>query len=101
LPRCCPPQPCSPPRLAKLYPAGKWGFISQVDGGFTPDTGCVIKARAMLVQRIVANRLVFKPEKSATTYGSVANATVDQCKALAGDELKEAIAVVDSSLATQ
>ena len=88
-------------RIAKLYPVGKWGFISQVEGGFTPDKACVITARAMLVPRIVANRLVFKPEKSATTFGSVANATVEQCKALAADKLKEAIAAVDSSLATQ
>ena len=88
-------------RIAKLYPVAKWGFISQVEGGFTPDKACVITARAMLVPRIVANRLVFKPEKSATTFGSVANATVEQCKALAADKLKEAIAAVDSSLATQ
>jgi hypothetical protein len=87
-------------RIARLYPVGKWGFISQVEGGFTPDKGCVITARAMLVPRIVANRLVFKPEKSATTFGSVANATVEQCRALAADKLKEAIAAVDSSLAT-
>ena len=88
-------------RIAKLYPVGKWGFISQVEGGFTPDKACVITARAMLVPRIVASRLVFKPEKSATTFGTVANATLEQCKALAGDKLKEAISAVDSSLAKQ
>ena len=88
-------------RIAKLYPVGKWGFVSQVEGGFTPDKVCVITARAMLVPRIVANRLVFKPEKSATTFGTVANATIDQCKALATDKLKEAITAVDSSLAKQ
>ena len=56
---------------------------------------------ARLVPGIVANRLVFRPEKWATTFGSVADATIDQCRALAGDKLKEAIAAVDSSLATQ
>jgi len=88
-------------RIAKLYPAGKWGFVSQVEGGFTPDKACVITARAMLVPRIVNSRLVFKPEKSATTFGTVANATLEQCKALATDKLKEAITAVDSSLAKQ
>jgi hypothetical protein len=88
-------------RIAKLYPVGKWGFISQVEGGFTPDKACVITARAMLVPRIVNSRLVFKPEKSATTFGTVANATIEQCKALATDKLKEAITAVDSSLAKQ
>ena len=78
-------------RIAKLYPVGKWGFVSQVEGGFTPDKACVITARAMLVPRIVNSRLVFKPEKSATTFGTVANATLEQCKALATDKLKEAI----------
>ena len=24
-------------RIAKLDPVGKWGFVSQVEGGFTPD----------------------------------------------------------------
>jgi hypothetical protein len=88
-------------RIAKLYPVGKWGFVSQVEGGFTPDKACVITARAMLVPRIVNSRLVFKPEKSATTFGTVANATLEQCKALATDKLKEAITAVDSSLAKQ
>ena len=61
----------------------------------------MITARAMLVPRIVNSRLVFKPEKSATTFGTVANATLEQCKALATDKLKEAITAVDSSLAKQ
>lgn len=88
-------------RIAKLYPVGNWGFISQVEGGFTSDKACVITARAMLVPRIVNSRLVFKPEKSATTFGTMANATVEQCKALATDKLKEAITAVDSSLAAR
>jgi hypothetical protein len=88
-------------RIAKLYPVGKWGFISQVEGGFTADKACVVTARAMLVPRVLGSRLVFQPAKSATTFGTAANASAEQCKALAADKLKEAITSVDSALAAR
>ena len=31
-------------RLQKIYPVSKWGFVSQVQGGFTTDGVCVITA---------------------------------------------------------
>lgn len=86
------------PRLAKLYPVSRWGFISQVEGGFTADKICVITARAMMVPRITGSRLVFKPSQSATAFGAQAGATQDQCKDLAATKLKEAVASVGSSL---
>ena len=85
-------------RLIKLYPATKWGFISQVEGGFTTDKVCVITARAMMVPRITGGRLVFKPSQTATAFGAQAGATLDQCKELAATKLKEAVASVGSSL---
>lgn len=85
-------------RLQKLYPVSKWGFISQVEGGFTDDKACVVTARAMMVPRIVGNRLVFKPTKSATTFGTQAGATREQCRALAAAKLKDAVDAVASSL---
>ena len=85
-------------RLTKLYPVSKWGFISQVEGGFTTDKVCVITARAMMVPRITASRLVFKPSQTSTAFGAQAGATQDQCKELAATKLKEAVASVASSL---
>jgi hypothetical protein len=85
-------------RLQKLYPVSKWGFVSQVEGGFTDDKACVVTARAMMVPRIVGDRLVFKPAKSATTFASQAGATREQCQALAAAKLKEAVDAVASSL---
>ena len=85
-------------RLIKLYPVSKWGFISQVEGGFTSDKVCVITARAMMVPRITASRLVFKPSQTSTAFGAQAGATADQCKELAAAKLKEAVASVSSSL---
>ena len=54
-------------RLNKLYPVSKWGFVSQVEGGFTADKICVVTARAMLVPRS-GKALVFKPNKSSTAF---------------------------------
>lgn len=85
-------------RLAKLYPVSKWGFISEVEGGFTTDKVCVISARAMMVPRITASRLVYKPSQTSTAFDAQAGATQDQCKQLAATKLKEAIASVVSSL---
>jgi len=87
-------------RLVKLYPVSKWGFISQVEGGFTDDKVCVVTARVVMAPRIVGNRLVFKPNKMATTIGSQPGATREQCKELASAKLKESIAAVGSSLVT-
>lgn len=85
-------------RLRKLYPAAKWGFISQVEGGFDEQKVCVVTARAMMVPRIAGDRLVFKPGKSATTFGAQPGATLQQCRELASAKLAEAIQAVGSSL---
>ena len=84
-------------RLVKLYPVGKFGFISQVEGGFTADKTCVVTARAMMVPRS-GKALLFKPNQSATAFDARTGATLAQCKALAADKLKEAIVAVGSSL---
>ena len=84
-------------RLNKLYPVSRWGFVSQVEGGFTDDKICVITARAMMLPRS-GKSLLFKPAESATAFGAKTGATLDECKALAGAKLKEAIASVGSSL---
>ena len=84
-------------RLNKLYPVSKWGFVSQVEGGFTADKTCVVTARAMLVPRSGKN-LLFKPNKSSTAFDAKPNATLEDCKALAAGKLKEAIVSVNSSL---
>ena len=72
----------------------KWGFISEVESGFTTDKVCVISARAMMLLRITASRLVYKPSQTSTAFGAQAGATLDQCKQLAASKLKVAIASV-------
>ena len=85
-------------RLQKLYPVGKWGFVSQVQGGFTTDGVCVVTARAVLVPRVLGSRLVFKPQRSATAFASKAGATQDECRTIAAQKLKDAVVAVRSAL---
>ena len=42
--------------------------------------------------------LLFKPIESATAFDAKSGATLEQCKALAADKLKEAIAAAGLSL---
>lgn len=88
-----------PAKVWKLYPEGKWTFLSQVEGGFTRDGVCVVTARVVLLPRTDAVRAVlWRPKQKATAFDAKAGASPDQCKALARDKLKEAIAGVVSSL---
>ena len=84
-------------RVVKLYPVAKWGFVSQVEGGFDDNKACVLTARAMMVPRR-GKHLLFVPTKSATTFATQAGATAEQCRALAKTKLDEAIVAVRSSL---
>ncbi|MBP6902470.1 MAG: hypothetical protein KBC73_20440 [Burkholderiaceae bacterium] len=84
-------------RLKKLYPVMKWGFISQVEGGFTADKTCVVTARATMVPRAI-KVLKFVPTKGATTFDAKTGLDQAGCKALAKAKLEEAIDSMTSSL---
>ena len=86
-----------PARLVKLYPPKKWGFASEVEGGFNAAKTCIITARAMMLPAR-GKVLVFTPTKMATAYDALPNATSDQCKALAKVKLKEAMQAVVAGL---
>src|SRR6476620_1585263 len=47
-------------RLMRLYPVKKWGFVSEVEGGFDDAKNCVITARAMMLPR-TGKTLVYRP----------------------------------------
>ena len=84
-------------RLLKVYPAAKWGFLTEVEGGFDEAKMCVVTARAMILPRS-GKTLVFKPAKTATAFGAMAGASMDQCRALAKTKLGEAADGVVSAL---
>lgn len=86
-------------RVLKVYPANKWGFVSQVEGGLLGNGTCVVTARVMMMQLTpTVKAMLFRPEKTATTYDAQASSTADQCKMLARTKLKEAVQAVVSSL---
>ncbi len=87
-----------PARVWKLYPASKWGFATQVEGGVTEGKICVITARAMMVPLSASGKLLLRPEQMATAFDAIPNATAEQCRQLAKDKLKEAVQGVVASL---
>jgi hypothetical protein len=84
-------------RLAKLYPVKKWGFASEVDGGFNASNTCVVTARAMLLPRR-GKVLSLTPKKAATAFDALPNATREQCSELARKKLEEAMQAVVAGL---
>lgn len=86
-------------KLNKLYPAKRWGFVSEVEGGYTQAKVCVVTARVMMMPTTMSGRsLLFKPNKTATAFEALPNATKEQCGDLAKAKLKEAIGGVLGSL---
>lgn len=87
-----------PAKVWKLYPASKYAFIAQVEGGMKGAT-CVVAARVMLVPLTAAAKAVlFRPQKMATAFDALPNSSTEACQALAKDKLKEATAAVVSAL---
>jgi hypothetical protein len=85
-------------KVVKLYPVARWGFVSEVEGGFDDAKVCIVTARAMMLPRS-GKSLVFNPSRTATTFGMQAGATEDQCRGLAKAKLGEAITALHSVLA--
>ena len=87
-------------KLMRLYPVRRWGFVSEVEGGFDDAKNCLITARAMMLPRSGKN-LTYRPAKTATAFGIQAGASQQQCRAFATAKLKEAIGAVSSALLAQ
>lgn len=88
-----------PARLWRVYPANKYAFVSQVEGGVTGNGTCVVTARVMMLPLTPTMKAVlFRPQKTATAFDSVASAGREQCQAVAREKLKEATAAVVSAL---
>lgn len=86
-----------PEKLAKVYPVKKWGYLSEVNGGFDDHKMCVVAARAMMVP-VSGKNFIYEPRKLAATIGTQAGATPEQCSALAKAKLKEAVHAVVAAL---
>lgn len=90
------------PKMARLYPTNKWGFGVQVEGGITQANTCVVTARVMLLQRnlpVTTKLLLFKPERMATAFDALPNASAQQCRDLSKAKLRESFDALRSVLA--
>lgn len=86
-------------RVLRVYPASKFGFVSQVEGGLTASGTCVVTARVMMMQLTPTMKvMLFRPQETATTFDAQPGASADQCKQLAKTKLQEAVKSVASSL---
>jgi hypothetical protein len=87
-----------PAAVWKLYPASRYTFLSQVEGGMRDDV-CVVTARVMLLPLSpTIKKVLFEPFKIATAFDAESGSTVEKCRAMAADKLKEATLGVVSSL---
>lgn len=87
-----------PAKVWKLYPASKYTFVSQVEGGIKGST-CVVTARVMLLPLTPTTKAVLlRPQKTATAFDAQPNSSREACKTLAHDKLKEATEAIVSSL---
>lgn len=84
----------------KIWPEKKYGYLSEVNGGFDANKHCVVVARTMLVPLGPINKktFVYDPKKTSVAFAAQAGATPEQCKALAKDKLREAVQSIVSSL---
>ena len=90
-----------PAKVWKIYPASKYVFLSQVEGGVNAAGLCVVAARVMVLPLTATVRApLFRPlpKMTATAYDAIPGATADKCKALAKDKLKEATGAVVSNI---
>ena len=93
----------TPARVARLYPARKFRFTSEITGGFNDAKQCIVSARAMLLPvvylPIQGTKVIYEPIRSASAYDAAPDLTEAQCQALARTKLKESIQSLMSALA--
>lgn len=89
-----------PAKVWKLFPARKYTFLSQVEGGLTANKTCVVTARVMLLPlTATVGAVLMRPQKTATAFDARPESSTEQCRAAARDKLKEATTAVVSALA--
>ena len=88
-----------PDKVWKIYPAKRYVFLSQVEGGINASRTCVVAARVMVLPLTAAAKAVlFRPQKTATAFDAATDSSTEQCRELAKEKLKEATLAVVSSI---
>lgn len=90
-----------PAKAWRIYPASKYVFVSQVEGGISGTGMYVVAARVMVLPLTATVRApLFRPlpKMTATAFDAMPGASADQCKTLAREMLKQATGAVVSSI---
>ncbi len=90
-----------PATVWRVYPATKYAFVSQVEGGMNGTT-CVVAARVMVLPLSPTMKAaLFRPRETATAFDSATGSSTEQCRTMAREKLQEATRAVVSSLVKQ
>ncbi len=84
-------------KAAKLHPVKKFGYISEVNGGFDSSKTCVVVARAM-TSPLKGKTFTYDAKNVAVAFGSQAGATPEQCSTLAKAKLTEAVQSIAATM---
>jgi hypothetical protein len=88
-----------PDKVWKIYPAHKYVFLSQVQGGMNASHTCVVLARVIVLPlTATAKAVLFRPQETATAFDAKAGSNTEACKALAREKLKEATIAIVSAI---
>lgn len=90
-----------PAKVWKIHPASRYAFLSQVEGGVNASGTCVVAARVMVLPLTATVKApLFRPlpKLTATAYDAIPGGSMDKCKAMAKDKLKEATLAVVSTI---
>lgn len=88
-----------PAKVWKLFPARRYVFLSQVEGGLTSNKTCVVTARVMLLPlTATVGAVLMRPQKTATAFDAQPDSSTEQCRSVAREKLKQATAAVVSDL---
>ncbi len=90
-----------PARVWKIQSPNAYAFLSQVEGGLTPQRTCVVTARVMVLPLTGTLNVPMwrpQPKMTATAFDSRADSSSDGCKAVAQEKLKEATLAIVSGI---
>ena len=87
-----------PEKAWKLVKGSQYVWLSQVEGGMRGTT-CVVAARVTVLPLTpTMNAPLYRPRETAIAFDALPNSSIEACKVLARDKLKEATSAVASTI---
>jgi len=87
-----------PENAWKIIKGSQYVWLSQVEGGMRGTT-CVVAARVTVLPLTpTMNAPLYRPRETAIAFDALPNSSIEACKVLARDKLKEATSAVASTI---